>query len=269
MNKVQSLHEIQEIIQQIRLKRQGLITNFFLDSFKHALWIDNEELYAESFSDCILLVRRSGSFSSLFYIAVNEFSLEKALRKYCESSIETCVVDVVGNESVVAAKNAFISCGFKEYEFLYRMSRLGLPDIKYPLDGNVIEATLDDTVAIKQLLDLYFDPLSEQIPTIEEIEQFINKNGVLIYKEDTTSIGGFIISELLGTTLYLRYWFVAPAYRNNRIGSKLFNSFMNKGATTKRQLFWVIASNENAIKRYLHYGFVPEKLYDYVLIKKK
>lgn len=268
MNRVQSIHEIQEIIQQIRLKRKGLITNFFLDSFKHTTWIDRGELYAEDFIDCTLLVKRCELFFSLFYIAVDEHSLEMALRNFSEFSLGTYIVDVVGNESVVEAKNVFISSGFQEYEYLYRMSRLGLPDISFPLDDNVVDATIDDAVAIKQLLDIYFDPLSEQIPMIREIERFIERSGVLIYKSDST-IGGFIISELVGATLYLRYWFVAPEYRNKRIGSKLFNSFMNKGSTTKRQLFWVIASNENAIKRYLHYGFVPEKLYDYVLIKRK
>lgn len=268
MDKIHSLHEVQEIIQQIRLKRQGFITNFFLDPFKHTLWLDKGEFYADSFSGCTLLVKKNELFSSLFYIAVDESSLEMALQQHCEFSQGTYIVDVVGSESVVTAKNVFISSGFQEYECLYRMSRLGLPDISFPLDGNVTDATLDDAVAIKELLNIYFDPLSEQIPTVEEIERFIKENGVLVYKADST-IGGFIISELLGATLYLRYWFVAPEFRNKHVGSKLFNSFMNKGAATKRQLFWVIASNENAIKRYLHYGFVPEKLYDYVLIKRK
>lgn len=49
------------------------------------------------------------------------------------------------------------------------------------------------------------------------------------------------------------------------IGSKLFNSFMYEGRNTKRQLLWVITHNINAIKRYVHYGFKPEKLFDYVL----
>ncbi|MBA4320402.1 MAG: N-acetyltransferase, partial [Flavobacterium sp.] len=41
-----------------------------------------------------------------------------------------------------------------------------------------------------------------------------------------------------------------------------------KGRNTKRQLFWVIKSNENAIKRYLHYGFKEEKMYNFVMINK-
>ena len=79
-------------------------------------------------------------------------------------------------------------------------------------------------------------------------------------------IVGFIIYDLYSTTLYLRYWFVDPLHRNLKIGSKLFREFRNRGKNTSRQLFWVIRSNQNAIKRYLHYGFKEENMYNYVLI---
>ena len=38
---------------------------------------------------------------------------------------------------------------------------------------------------------------------------------------------------------------------------------------TKRQMHWVISTNDNAIKRYKHYGYIAESLYDYVLLNKK
>lgn len=92
----------------------------------------------------------------------------------------------------------------------------------------------------------------------------IYKTNGLVYKLEH-KIVGFIIFELTGLTLYLRYWFVLPQFREMNIGSKLFNSFMYEGRNTKRQLLWVITHNINAIKRYVHYGFKPEKLFDYVL----
>ena len=122
----------------------------------------------------------------------------------------------------------------------------------------------EDSVVILQLLYSNFDPLSEQIPDIEEIAHYIQNKWVLVYKLEH-KIVGFIIFELTGLTLYLRYWFVLPQFREMNIGSKLFNSFMYEGRNTKRQLLWVITHNINAIKRYVHYGFKPEKLFDYVL----
>jgi GNAT superfamily N-acetyltransferase len=81
-------------------------------------------------------------------------------------------------------------------------------------------------------------------------------------------IAGFIIYQLVGVTLYLRYWFVSPLFRDRKFGSKLFNYFLLKGKDSKRQLFWVIQTNENAISRYKHYGFKEEKIYNFVLTNK-
>lgn len=44
---------------------------------------------------------------------------------------------------------------------------------------------------------------------------------------------------------------------------------MNLAKGTKRQMHWVISTNDNAIKRYKHYGYIAESLYDYVLLNKK
>jgi len=37
------------------------------------------------------------------------------------------------------------------------------------------------------------------------------------------------------------------------------------GSDTKRQYFWVKTDNENAIKRYQHYGFAFEPMKDVVM----
>ena len=133
---------------------------------------------------------------------------------------------------------------------------------------NVCVSEEADACVVQDMLHTNFDPLSEQLPCYEEILDFISRKGVLVYKEKG-KVYGFIIFELNGQTLYLRYWFVLPEYRDLKIGSRLFNEFMRAGHATKRQLFWVIGSNENAIKRYRHYGFEVERLYDYVLIRNK
>ena len=49
---------------------------------------------------------------------------------------------------------------------------------------------------------------------------------------------------------------------------KLFNEFLSRGKNTQRQLFWVIKTNQNAIKRYRHYGFEEEKMSNFILTNK-
>ena len=47
------------------------------------------------------------------------------------------------------------------------------------------------------------------------------------------------------------------------------NKYFNLSSNARRFIFWVISTNENAIKRYEHYGYSKENLYDYVFINKE
>ena len=53
-----------------------------------------------------------------------------------------------------------------------------------------------------------------------------------------------------------------------RWGACLLKYYFFESKRTKRQIFWVIDSNINAIKRYRHYGFKAEEMVDYVMINK-
>ncbi len=132
---------------------------------------------------------------------------------------------------------------------------------------NIYLLTDDKKREFQELYKKYFDKFVERIPTIEEIEGFI-KNKNAYYFSDNNEIQGFIVFEYHGITSHLRYWFVHPNYRDKKIGSKLIQLFFNIGENVKRELFWVIESNENAIKRYKHFGFVEEDMHNLILINK-
>ena len=161
----------------------------------------------------------------------------------------------------------FVDKGFEEHTTLVRMSRVGGPSVHERVPGVVSEATDQDISSILDLYHQYFDPYSEQIPLQEELVQWVSSKSILVSRVGEKVVG-FLIYELIGVTLYLRYWFVHPDYRDCKIGASLFREFFYRGKMTKRQLFWVITSNENAIKRYMHYGFSQEKMFDHVLIRK-
>ncbi len=265
MNKVYSIDALNKYFNTIRQKNEGLITNFFLNPLKHSLWIEKGELHSVVTDDCYFIIRKSELVNHLFFIATNTRQLANGLKEILPKITFRVMIDIVGNMKVEPLKQLFLENGFSEFEIIYRMNRIGFP--KYSaLDPHVQYASIENLDTIYLLLCKYFNPLSEQIPEKEEIEKLISENKILVYKSDK-KIYGFIIFELIGLTLYLRYWFVAPSFRNLRIGSKLFNSFMYEGRSTKRQLFWVIANNNNAIKRYEHYGFKVENLFDHVLMR--
>ena len=262
MELVQSYHQLNSFISEIRSLRKGFISNLFLHFEKHNLWIEKKELFYQATTEGYFIFRNNSMASYLFYITTDEFQLRKGLQEITPQIKKTVMVDILEDSKIESIKQVFFDNDFLLYEELNRMSRIGLPDSIQPGLG-VTFAEPEDSVVILQLLYSNFDPLSEQIPDIEEIAHYIQNKWVLVYKLEH-KIVGFIIFELTGLTLYLRYWFVLPQFREMNIGSKLFNSFMYEGRNTKRQLLWVITHNINAIKRYVHYGFKPEKLFDYV-----
>ena len=110
--------------------------------------------------------------------------------------------------------------------------------------------------------------ISNNITTsLKELEDFAERLQLLVIK-DGDKLCGFLIAEIIGVSWYLRYWYTSQDYRNQGIGAKLLKTSLLMAGETKRQMFWVISDNDNAIKRYEHYGFKRENMNDYVLIKK-
>ena len=123
---------------------------------------------------------------------------------------------------------------------------------------NKTQAQLDAATANRELADFQVNYTKLTSP--------IKGTVLAVYKEEGEIIG-FVIFESSRSTHYLRYWFVHPKHRDKKIGSILLKTFFYEGRNTRRQLFWVITDNENAVKRYEHYGFKNEAMKDYVLTK--
>lgn len=265
MDRVKTIEELQQYNIAIRSLRKGFITNFYLNVEKHSIWIENEELFVHETIECLFLLHKNDNFYHLFFTATSTDSLCAALQGVPFRD-ELLSIDVVGAKEN-AVKDALKHVGFYEYETIYRMRRLGMPE-SCEFDSDIEEATLENVHEVKLLLDQHFNALSEQIFSEKELAVFVRNHTLLLFR-DSGVIRGFIIYELRGVTLYLRYWWVSPSCRNRGIGAKLFHSFLNRGKNTKCQIHWLIATNDNARVRYEHYGYVAEPLYDYVLLNKK
>ena len=135
------------------------------------------------------------------------------------------------------------------------------------MTNGVTFASKDDVATVHALLHQFFDEQTEQLPYLEELEELAAANQVLVLKQDG-KLAGFVVFELSKVSLYLRYWFVHPDFRNQGVGGQLLNRYFYEGRNTKRAQHWVICTNENAIKRYLHYGYTEENMFDYVLTNK-
>ena len=259
---------IKDISIEIRSLNEGYITNFFLSQEKCNLLINNNLLYYVCFKKCIFILFKDYNFYHIYYICSNENELNECLNDIISKYSEYIyITDIIGSEAnIQGISSIFSKSGFEKYKLLYRMNRINNLSETQVIDSKVENALITHTEQIHFLLEKYFDKYCEQIPMIKEINNFIEKENVLILLEKDVIIG-FVIFEINGMTSYLRYWFVLPEYREKKIGSVLLREFFNKTKETKRQLFWVIAENENAIIRYKHYGFKSEDMFDQVMIR--
>lgn len=272
MIKVKSLEQIQQAIKQIRDFKKGYLTNLFFDPEKFELWINKEILYSSIYNETILLFKKNNSFFNVYYCTTTIEKLYDVLDILKNQASDNILVfDVIRPRTstdtipLILEKN-----GFFPYTTLTRMSRLIETNHDMIDNESIRHAKKNDLSEIQFLLNRYFDEYAEQLPLDEELIDWIEKEHLILYVENERIIG-FIIFDINGRTSYLRYWFVHPLHRNKKVGSSLLQWFFYESRNSKRQLFWVIEDNENAIMRYKHYGFTNENLVDkiYININKK
>jgi len=265
MVKLNSVEEIRELVTEVRNRRLGFVTNFYLDEYKHNVWIRKGDFFYDKVGDTLFLIKKSETFCNLFYNSISVDALCNDLKEFKLKYPELlAMVDIVGRdmqcEPLIAAMQQI---GFNEATSLVRMTRITQP-MEYVEDSTIALATTDEVVEIYNMLHQFFDEKTEQIPYLDELQEYAKEGHIIVCHEEGR-VAGFVIYEINATTLYLRYWFTHPDFRDKNVGSRLLRRFFEEGKNTKRQLFWVIRSNENAIKRYRHYGFTEENMYDIVM----
>lgn len=265
MTQVNSIEQLQEEMVKIRALKRGCITNFFLNLPKHKLWIAKCACMTERIGNTLFIVKKSPEFWNVYYYSTLQEELEQDLSVFVKKyPTISQIYDIVGRDiQCQPIIKMFQGKGGKLVTSLVRMTRTAKP-FKYTSESPALTADEKDIPQVSQLLHEYFNPQTEQLPYDEELTEHAQREHILLYKEQSKVIG-FLIYELIGSTLYLRYWFTLPEYRNKKVGSRLLREFFEKGRQTKRQLLWVIRTNENAIKRYRYYEFKEEDLYDYVI----
>lgn len=265
MQKVQSFEDLQRQVAEIRALRLGFVTNFFPDPIKNGLWVKKGDCYTERINNTLFIVRQSPSFWNVFFCSTTIDELGKDIEVFQHQSPKVSLMyDIVGRDvQCQSLVELFRSKGCKEATSLVRMNRMTTP-LNYDYDSTVRYATGEDKSLISEQLHHYFDEKTEQIPYDEELADYISQKRVLVC-EEAGVMAGFLIFEMNASTLYLRYWFTHPEFRDNKVGSRLLRRFFEEGKDTKRQLFWVIRTNENAIIRYKHYGFIEENMFDFVM----
>jgi hypothetical protein len=270
MEKITTLDFFVNALNFVKSFKKKSVNNYYFNSIKSEALINSGNLSGITIGEVVFVLKQNEHFINLYYYAADLTELGKSLDKLVSIYPDmTAILDIVTTEVDADVIKVFEHNGFNIYTSLVRMSRIynGMSIVYEAIDQHLKVANQNESLEVFNQLKTFFDPKAEQLPTQDEIIEWSNNGNILVYKIQN-QVAGFIIYQLVGVTLYLRYWFVSPLFRERKLGSKLFNYFLFKGKDSKRQLFWVIQTNENAIIRYKHYGFKEEKMYNFVLINK-
>lgn len=269
MDKVFDFISLQTIVGEIRGRSSSFVTNYYPNEIKDKELINKRQLYYYRNDNACLVIRQYVGFNDFSYIATSPETLGNILGDFFYNRNGIYVTDIVGLPAqITPIKKLFEDKGFTLRRTLQRMIKIGI-DANSRIDSDsIVYPSYEDISNIRKILLENFDSLSEQIPSCDELSRYIDKKQIYLYKKDS-AIAGMIIFELTSMAFYLRYWFTNPKFRNMGIGSVLYKKVMFDSKNIKRQMLWVVSDNENAIKRYEHYGFKLDRLIDNVMIINK
>lgn len=258
-----SFEDVRDSINRIRGLRKGFFTNFFPEQRKIRIWCAHQLLCVLELENTAIFMKKDDGFTSVMYCTSNLDELFLALSQLPQDDIY--VVDqIVDARTETSLLERFLEVGYKVRRSLVRMSRINIEQPKKNDSLIDFHATEDDIPELTALLQANFDKYSEQLPTMEELRDFIEAQHVIIQRIGSVIVG-FIIYDQTPSTLYLRYWLVNSEFRNQGVGSSLFHEFSRRGNECKRHMLWVVEDNDNAIIRYKHYGYSKENMRNYVL----
>lgn len=216
-------------------------------------------------SGAVLVMRAQDHFHRLYHVSADFDSLTAVLRTL---SAGTYVADLVGQpDKVDCLCTSYAQAGFALHGTLIRMSRSQQSET--PGEGDVDIADTADAEGIASFLGRLLDPFVDQIPDIEEIQRSIAAGEVLLTRHTRHRITGLLMYERQAQSAHLRYWYVDRGEREAGIGRRLMIAFLNRCASVRRIVLWVVADNSRSIAIYRHYGFAPDGLVDRIMILNK
>jgi hypothetical protein len=70
-----------------------------------------------------------------------------------------------------------------------------------------------------------------------------------------------------GLTTTLRFWLVPAEFRGMGLGDLLLRRYFAECAASRRFILWVHCGNDDALRRYLDYGYCPDGAIDRIMRK--
>lgn len=270
MKIVNNIQEVHNTLNKVKKRAPKAQTNFFLNIEKMERWISKGLLINLSSDKTLVLLRKHINFYYLYYYTESITDLIHILSSSAQAKDGLIVAELIGRtQEISELAKLFIDGGFLDYFLLNRMQRTTYtpPEVSQEDCQNISFAEETDVFVIHNMISDHFDIFAEQIPVPDEIKLAIQKQQILVYKEQGL-IKGLIYFEILGFYSHLKYWVVLDMYKSKGIGKKLIMNYFGLSKYAKRMILWVGANNQKAIEIYEELGYQLDGVSTTVLIYK-
>ena len=264
---VRSAGALFDELRQLRTGAPGFTTTLFAAEAQVEAWARRGVLSRVTAPGCILLLRRDRALAHLYHWAASREALDAALASLPGTGEPPLVADLVDRAERVPQLSAlYARHGFARYATLVRMARVAPAGAPAAMPPDVEVAGPADTADVHAFFERLLDPVSMQVPELEEIAEAIAQRSVLVVRRGA-ALGGVLVFQLQGQSAILRYWWVHERARDQGIGARLMRGMFAACASARRTVLWVLADNDDAIRKYEHYGFGREGLVDEVMLR--
>jgi hypothetical protein len=280
LSPVHTVASVFDVLQRVKAGAPAFCTNFFPAQAKLQSWIEHGELQVAVGDSAAVFLRKNRDFWHLYFCATSFETLRRGLMGLPVWHTERLVVDLVGQEKTLSDLAAVLkSTGFRPYSRLQRMARPAEPipasqssseAVRNSGDSvedspPVVLADRSDRDAVLALLESSFDHYADQLPVAHEVEAALASRQMLAIICEQ-AVAALLFFETQGFTSTLRYWVVAEPFRSRRFGGALMRHYFAIHSAVRRFILWVVATNENVVRKYQHYGYLPDGLMDLVLV---
>ncbi|MBR6185570.1 MAG: GNAT family N-acetyltransferase [Clostridia bacterium] len=254
MHKINSFDEIESKI----ISKKGIVSNFYLMPEETKKIILAGELFETDAENGFAWVQKKEGRNQFFY----RTDIDSADAYECKlPDDDRYVAEIIhltaASERYTSEKYILSNCGFHLVEPARMMARKPSSVAFVPAEDHRIRpAVKADERIVSALLHEAFDPLTDAIPTGNELKQTI-ENGEMWIDEDTKAdkILGCAVFELSGKRAWVRHVTVDKKMRGQGIAKELLLTYISRKGPATAYALWVRDGNQAAIQLYRKAGF--------------
>lgn len=245
---------LKQIVHEFLSKRQ-LYSNYFMTPLEGMLCVQG--------NDTLLLQQCCEGFNRVYFMSNDGQELKSMLQQLTEKdAINIPTKCDIGDDLLSILAESGYSL-FATYERLYKNTNEPRGDFEDDF------AVPTDYSKIKELLlEQLYSPITDRIPSDEEIKSLIDNQNVLVNRDEKGIVNGVLLFTIEGKKCNFLEWASTAS-----VGESLFlylNAFNYMSQLgIEKSTIWVRSDNIRPKKIYLSWGYLPDGLVDYTFLKIK